>query len=327
MTQYRHLYWDSGNKDLRQFSDSELEILSYFLRKRYADLLNTVNTTPGYVANAGEGQIDSTFSTLGTATNGVRSAGSITEPDDDTPTGGAEPDTSFGSDQTTLTNTTTTYYQAYSHTTAWGSTEQATLNNMGLLYWSSPDLKIGPDAETDLVDTLANHCLTQMETGDEVGSYRIATSAPNTASGITGGWVDKGTFFLDTIYSAATNATYKLWLKTANTTEPSTPANYIRWDSTNSEIQLESSTDYSASSKIINDAYLKIIYRRHLLYNVSTTNSGTHRGTFEDKKYDSYTNVLSGPSGGVYTRTYTPTGSLVDNTGPYYFITPGQRTP
>ena len=191
MTQYRHLYWDSGNKDLRQFSDSELEILSYFLRKRYADLLNTVNTTPGYVANSGEGQIDSTFGTLGTAINGVRSAGSITEPDDDTPTGGAEPDTSFGSDQTTLTNTTTTYYQAYSHTTAYGSTEQETLNNMGLLYWSSPDLKIGPDAETDLVDTLANHCLTQMQSGDEVGSYRVATSAPNTASGITGGCVDK----------------------------------------------------------------------------------------------------------------------------------------
>ena len=325
MTQYRHLYWDSGNKDLRMFTDANLEVLSYFLRKRYAELLNTVNTTPGYMANSGEGQIDSTFSSIGTAKNHIRSSGSTTETDDNTPTGGAEPDSTFGSDQTTEANTSTAYYQAYSHTTAFGATEQATINNMGILYWSTPDLKIGPDVETDLRDTLVTHCITQMLTGDEVGSYRIATSAPNTASGVSGGWVDKGRFFLDSIYGNASYADYKLWLKTANTTEPSSPDNYCRWDSTNNEIQLETSTDYSATSKFITDCYLTILLRRHPLYNVSTTNSGTHRGTFDDNKYASTTNVLSGPSGGVYTRTYTPSGSFT--TENYYFVSPGERTP
>ncbi len=327
MTVQRHLYWDSGNKDLRMFTDTNLEVLSYFLRKRYATLLNTVNTTPGYMANSGEGQIDSTFSSIGVANNHLRAQGSLNETDDNTPSGGAEPDSTFGSDQTTISNTQTVYYQAYSHTTAFGATEQASINNMGILYWTTPDLKIGPDSETDLRDTLVTHCITQMLTGDEVGSYRIATSAPNTASGVSGGWVDKGRFFLDTIYGNASYNDYKLWLKTANTTEPSSPDNYCRWDSTNNEIQLESSTDYSATSKFITDCYLTILKRRHPLYNVSTTNSGTHRGTFEDKKYASTTDTLSGPSGGVYTRTYTPSGSMTDASGPYYFVSPGERTP
>ena len=336
MTQYRHLYWDSGNSDLRMFTDANLEVLSYFLRKRYAELLNTVTTTPGYVSNEGQGQIDGTFASIGSATDGHRTQGSTTEADDNTPTGGAEPDTTFGSDQTALVSDSTTYFQAYNHSTAYSTTEQNTLNAMGLLYWSSPDLKIGPHVEADLVDTLANHCLTQMLTGDEVGSYRVREGAPNTASGISGGWVDKGIFHTDSYYGAggspsyggATSMTANLWLKTANTTEPSSPDNYVRWDSTNNEIQLESSVLYTGTSnKLITDAYLNIILRRHPLYNVYTTNSGTHRGDFTDVKYSTYTNVLSGPSGGVYTRTYTPSGSLIVNTGPYYFVSPGQRTP
>ena len=335
MTQYRHLYWDSGNSDLRMFTDANLEVLSYFLRKRYAELLNTVTTTPGYVSNEGQGQIDGTFASIGSATDGHRTQGSTTETDDNTPSGGAEPDTTFGSDQTALVSDSTTYFQAYNHSTAYSTTEQNTLNAMGLLYWSSPDLKIGPHVEADLVDTLANHCLTQMLTGDEVGSYRVREGAPNTASGISGGWVDKGIFHTDSYYGAggspsyggATSMTANLWLKTANTTEPSSPDNYIRWDSTNNEIQLETSTLYSSTAKLINDVYINILHRRAPLNNVQTTNSGNHRGTFYDKKYDNYTNVLSGPSGGVYTRTYTPSGSIVDNNGPYYFVSPGQRTP
>ena len=80
MTQYRHLYWDSGNADLRMFSDSELEVLSYFLRKRYAALLDSTNTTPGHVGLSQPNGADDV--TIGTAINGVRAQGSHTEPDD-----------------------------------------------------------------------------------------------------------------------------------------------------------------------------------------------------------------------------------------------------
>ena len=317
MTQYRHLYWDSGNSDLRMYSDSQLEVLSYFLRKRYAALLDAGTDYPGEVKTSQP----TNFVSIGTATNGYRNQGSLTEPDDNHNSQGAEPDSTFGSDQTTFSSSAVTFYQNQGHSTA--LTTSATINNMGLLYWTSPDLKIGPTVETDLRDSLATHCLTQMRTGDEVGSYRVATSDPG-----GGTWSDKGAFFTDTIYGNASYGAYKLWLKTANTTEPSTPDNYIRWDDTNNEIQLESSVLYTGTTnKLITDAYLNIILRRHPLYNVYTTNSGTHRGDFTDVKYASTTDVLSGPAGGVYTRTYTPSGSLIVNTGPYYFVSPGQRTP
>jgi hypothetical protein len=208
---------------------------------------------------------------------------------------------------------------------------------MGILYWTTPDLKIGPISETDLRDTLADHCLTQMLSGDEVGTYRVSSAMPNTASGITGGWVDQGSFYHDQIYDATindggTNVDYRLWLKTANTTEPTSPDNYIRWDDSNSEIQLENSTISSSLSKIFHDVYGNIIFRRHLLYDVSATNSGTHRGTFSNKVWSSQSDVLSGPSAPpspVYTRTYTPEGTLVDGPGTatFYFVSPGQRTP
>ena len=316
MTQYRHLYWDSGNSDLRMYSDSQLEVLSYFLRKRYAALLDAGTDYPGEVKTSQP----TNFVSIGTATNGYRNQGSLTEPDDNHNSQGAEPDSTFGSDQTTFSSSAVTFYQNQGHSTA--LTTSATINNMGLLYWTSPDLKIGPTVETDLRDSLATHCLTQMRTGDEVGSYRVATSDPG-----GGTWSDKGAFFTDTIYGNASYGAYKLWLKTANTTEPSTPDNYIRWDATNTEIQLESSVNYSSTSKFITDCYLSVIARRALNYNVATSIVGTNRGTFYDKKYDSYTDTLSGPSGGVYTRTYDPSGSLVDSSGPYYFTTNGERTP
>jgi hypothetical protein len=319
MTQYRHLYWDAVNKDLRQYSDTELEILSYFLRKRYAALLDAGTGYPGEVKTSGS----SPFVSIGTATNGYRISGSMTEPDDTGNYQGAEPDPIIGQpDQTTFTSSSVTFYQNMNHSTA--APSSATINNSGLLYWTSPDLKIGPTTETDLRDTLATHCLQQMQTGDEVGSYRVAVSNPG-----GGTWSDKGAFFTDTIYASSPYGAYKLWLKTANTTEPSTPDNYTRWDGTNNEIQLESSTSYDATAKLINDVYLNIIARRHLVYNVATSIVGTNKGTFYDKKYQSTTDTLTGPSGtpSIYTRTWTPSGAIIDSSGPYYFTTNGERTP
>ena len=346
MTQYRHLYWDSGNKDLRMFSDgggtsgTTLEVISYFLRKRYAYLLDTGGTNiPGSV---GKTQPDGQWSLIGGAYNTHRIIGINTEPDDnipwDDPTRdpGIEPDTNFTSDQTSVAQETVLYYQNQTPYPAITVPTEATINNTGLLYWSSPDLAIGPISETDLQDTLADHCLTQMISGDEVGSYRVATSDPG-----GGTWSDKGQFMDDTTYltygSETTVGDYTLWLKTANTTEPSSPDNYIRWDDTNNEIQLESSTDYSATAKLINDVYLNIIEMRHPLYTVSTTQTGTLRGTIYDKilELGNYTNVLTRTEGGgsapyhsgVYTRTYEPTGDLTDNTGPAYFNLTGTRNP
>ncbi len=371
MTQYRHLYWDSGGQDLRMFADgggasgTTLEVLSYYLRKRYAYLLDTGGTTiPGSV---GMTQPDSTWYGIGGAYNTHRIMGQHTEPNDNIPIDDPtrepyiEPDTSFTSDQTNTAQETWLYYQnKLAEVPGIDPPDSATINNTGILYWSDPDLKIGPVSETDLQDTLADHCLTQMVSGDEVGTYRVATSTPS-----GGTWSDKGQFMDDTIYrdsnpgslvegdyhvtgwdtpghanyQQTTQGDYRLYLKTANTTEPTTPDNYIRWDDTNNEIQLESSTDYSATSKIINDVYLPIIYRRHPKYVVSSSIWGEHwvRGTIYDyiHTHGNYDVVLSGPAGtgsqpyhdGVYTRTYEPTGTIVNNTGPATFAIIGLTTP
>jgi len=329
MTQYRHLYWDSGTGDLQMYDATQIETLSYYLRKRYADLLNTVADTEGNVRDSNP---NSEYVFMGGAPERHRTQGVRTQADDLLPEIGD--DETFGPENTGYVDTTYLYYQRRDHATA--VPDATTINNMGILYWTTPDLKIGPITETDLRDTLADHCLTQMLSGDEVGTYRVSEAMPNTASGITGGWVDKGSFFHDQIYDATindggTNVDYRLWLKTANTTEPTSPDNYIRWDDSNSEIQLESSTISSSLSKIFHDVYGNIILRRHLLYDVSTTNSGTHRGTFSNMMYDSTSDVLSGPSGtpSVYTRTYTPEGELEEGPGggTFYFVSPGQRTP
>ena len=108
MTQYRHLYWDSGNSDLRMFSDTDLEVLSYFLRKRYAALLDGASSTPGWVGTA---QANGDYISIGTANNGVRAQGSHTEPDDNLPSSGAEPDTSFSSDQSTFSQSQSTFHR------------------------------------------------------------------------------------------------------------------------------------------------------------------------------------------------------------------------
>ncbi len=369
MTQHRHLYWDSGNKDLRMFSDgggtsgTTLEVISYFLRKRYAYLLDTGGLDiPGTLGTTGQHQPDAQWVFIGGAYNTHRQMGQHTEADDNLPPGypgaGAEPDTNFTSDQTSTASELMLYYQNQTHSPVITVPTEATINNTGLLYWSSPDLKIGPISEGDLQDTLADHCLTQMISGDEVGTYRVAKSDPG-----GGTWSDKGQFMEDTTYFSTggtydTSGThgygidnyqqtvvgdYRLYLKTANTTEPSTPDNYIRWDDTNNEIQLESSTDYSATAKLINDVYLNIIKRRHPLYTVHTTQTGTLRGTIEDKiigPHGYYSVVLgvgggapappppvADPIAGLYTRTYEPTGTLQNNTATRYFNLTGNRVP
>jgi hypothetical protein len=326
MAVQRPLYWDTGNKDLRQYTDANLIVLSYFLRKRYAALLDAGSDYAGEVKVSQPTH----FISIGTATNKYRTQGSGTEPDDADNTGGAEPDTVFGTQNTGGSDVGYSYFQNMYHNTAFSTA--ATINASGSLYWSSPDLKIGPTAEADLRDTLVTDCITQMKTGDEVGSYRVSTTDPG-----SGTWSDKGTFFTDTKYGSTnlpanttnqtTINTYKLWLKTANTTEPSSPDNYITWDDANNEIQLWATADYTAVSPLINEVYINVIARRALTYNVATASAGTNRGIFYDKVWSTESASTAPVNLGIYTRYWTPTGTEVDQNGPYYFNCIGERDP
>ena len=111
MTVQRPLYWDTGNKDLRQFTDANLDVLRYYLRKRYAALLDSGADYAGEVKTSQPTH----FISIGTADNTHRLQGTGTEPDDSDNTGGAEPDTVFGTQNTTTATITANFYQNMYH--------------------------------------------------------------------------------------------------------------------------------------------------------------------------------------------------------------------
>ena len=328
MAVQRPIVWNTNS--LYQMTDSELDTLSYYVRKRYAHYLNTSTSTPG-VVSVGDPGITG-YVHAGDVTNTNRTLGSLTEPDDNAPSGGSEPDTSFSGLESSGNNTgtatqTTSYYFNNVATTLISATS---INAHGVLYWNTDHLKIGPTSETDLLDTIVTDAISNMRTGDEVGTYRVSAGAPNTYSGTTGGWVDKGIFFTDKIYNNAVNTYFNLWLKTANSSEPTSSNDYATWDSSNNEIQLIDVDDFS--NYLIDEIFVNVLRRRCPMYQVlASAVSPPHannRGTFFDKKYGGTTESSAlGPFGGLYTKTYTPSGTLVDATGPYQFVISAERSP
>ena len=60
-----------------------------------------------------------------------------------------------------------------------------------LKFISPATLRTASDYATDFFDEIITQCITDMYSGDEVGSYGVSTSAPS--SGGAGTWVDCGT--------------------------------------------------------------------------------------------------------------------------------------
>ena len=121
-------------------SGTTLEVISYFLRKRYSYLLDTGGTNvPGSV---GTTQPDSQWVSIGGAYNTHREIRSHTEPNDnipiDDPTrdAGIEEDTQFSSDQTTTAQDNWLYFQNQNHSPVIDPATEATINSTGLLYWT-----------------------------------------------------------------------------------------------------------------------------------------------------------------------------------------------
>ena len=313
MTAQRPIVWNTDS--LYQMTDGELDTLSYYIRKRYAHYLNTDTFTPGRLSKGDPG--DGGYVSIGSAVNTERTQYIATEADDNVPNSGAEPDTSFGSDLTGTTETTTTYYMQNVATLALGS---GALSN-GAMYLNTDHLKLGPSSETDLLDTVVQDSINQIMTGDGVGSYKISLITP------TGGtFVDKGNWYTDTIYPSSTQSTYNLWLKTANTTEPTSSNNYAKWDSSNNEIVLVDVDDFT--NYLIDTICVTYLKRNCPTYGVGAFSSPPANAisSFTDYVYGSTTNTLSGPHASVYTRTFTPSGSLVQQGDKYYLYFTGQRS-
>lgn len=284
-----------GTAGLIEMSDADLDKLCYRLRRAYADQLNANGNGSLNVGGSG--------TTIGSASDTSRTqrvnTGSNTQPYPGTST---ETDASF------------TYKQNRNIPSSPSST---TLNNDGFVIIDGTSGVISA-TESQIVSTIITQTITDMRTGDEVGTYRISTSNPG-----GGTWVNKGTWFTDTTYSGST--TYYLWLKTLNSTSPGTDIYPLGIDGTLGLKELF----ISVSSNLVQNILLPILTRNmanDLYYQVSTSSSSINRGAFLDTRLSSTTNSQSNPPAGtnpgpsdVYRSFSTPSGSAATFQN-YYLI-------
>lgn len=320
---------------IQEFSDSELEYLSYQTRVAYATYLydNSAGYGAIYVGSTGLGgevNIGSHSDTKKTQQVSSDGDGGFTGGDSDAGHGpdegeaGTGPPTSHdpgdypaapGVGSTTVTSYT------YSQEQAEPSTPSASdFDSYGyIINESAGTLRVEHD-EQNIYDTFLTACINEMRNtdgnGDEVGTYRISTSAPS--SGGAGTWSDMGSWFVDTTYSG-TQATYKLWLKRSLTTVPGTDTMPLVKSGTNLQQKAN-----EASSDLIQQVLLPILQRKiteSLAYTVTSTNvTARNRGTFNDTRLNSDTTTYQTGPGDTYRTFSTPSGSATNHSTKYLLI-------
>ena len=286
-----------GSNTLQDMSTSDLERLTYYLQVAYAAQLN--GSGNGYVfVGSGGTAIGSAADTSATQQTNQTARGindGIIQGFPSHPGIGSETDTSYS------------YQQDRNTPSAVSSTN---FNLRGMLFYDSANDELEPfSTESQLADVILDQAITNMRTGDEVGSYRVSTSTPS--NGGAGTWTDKGTFFADTTYSAGTT-TYKLWLKTALDSVPGSDVFPVGLDSDgggtvtgNIHQRLIVNTGSLIQSVLLPALTRKMSSGMH--YSVATSTSGINRGAFTDTKQTATTNTTV-LEGGFYKSISTPSG-------------------
>ena len=154
----------------------------------------------------------------------------------------------------------------------------------------------------EIESAIINPCITEMKTGDEVGTYRVASSSPGS------GWVDKGLWFRDSIYNNSAIGTYNLYLRTSATP----PAN-----STVLPLRVTPGGDFrehsQASGSLFESFLYQVLVNRILNENALTYDiggdAGTARGSFIDTRRDDTNRVTFQANADSYRTTVTPSGT------------------
>ena len=276
------------NIDFQELSDAQLARLSYDLRLMYATQLN--NDEAGRILVGGG-------TNFGSAEDTIRTQGSATNPH-------SFPGASTG----TSTVTTYTYGQSLPST-------QATDYTNSYLYYNDISALEGEFAqatESAIVSGVLKIVYDEMRTGDELGTYRVAVTSPGSE------WVDKGTWFTDTVYNNDVAAvTYKLWLKT------SIPAADVPSNSGLTQVLgLNADGDFQEMAQSTLPNLLYAVMQNQLLKSATSPlryslGSGTNRGTFTNTQLSttSSSNQQLGPDD--YRSTATPSGGTTV-TNSYY---------
>lgn len=287
-----------GSDTLQDMSSADLDRLTYYLQVAYAAQLNAGGNGNVNVGGSGTtiGTASDTSSTQQTNTTVRILNNGIIETYPAYPGIGSETDATY------------TYKQLQTVPTAVSS---ANFNVNGMLYYDSANDELEPfSTEAQLADAIITQAITNMRTGDEVGSYRVSTTTP--VSGGAGTWTSKGTFFSDTTYSAGTT-TYTLYLKTALDTVPGSDVFPVGLDSDGGGTAVGNIIQRPIvnTGRLIQEVLLPALTRKMssgLYYTVSTTQTGENRGAFTDTKQTATTNTQAfvNPN---YNSTSTPSGT------------------
>lgn len=302
---------------LRELSDNDLDYINYRLREIYANQLNSGAITSGQLrigTASGYTSIGSAINTI-TAISTASAARTNNDADDTTPAGAPFDGDWPAAPSLTENTNTTTYFQDQLAGGIPTYPSNATLDADSFLLYSSNALRVAGNTEAQIYDDIISQCITDMKTGDEVGTYRVSTSTPS--GGGAGTWVDKGTWFSDTTYDQGTT-TYKYWLKTRLSTRPTYSIKPLRW--TGSQVR---EMDSDQVDSLCENVLLPVLRRRlddgDLNYTVATSIGGSiNRGSFVDKKQTGGSSSYAFTDPTYYTYS-TPSGAASDvNT--YYLL-------
>jgi len=268
----RPLHRESANI-LAEMTDSELEALCYNLRLAYASQLNASGNGSIY-EGSGNTSIGSFKDTIFEARYNTKTRNYSGGPD-------------YPAYPSLYTNTSHGTFNYRQKTSVPSFPSNATLDADGYVYYSNNQIRSASSA-AHLYDEILSQTITEMRTGDEVGTYRVSVSSPGT------GWVSKdNAWFIDHKYQSgfrtnstigtSTHQTFKLWLRTS-ATAPAGSIQPLGLDTSNLKQREIGSTD-----NLVVNVLLPALTRRmddgDLLYTVSETNSGgINRGEFSDHR-------------------------------------------
>ena len=296
----RPVFFDSANDTIRDMDDSDLEQLVYRLQKAYAFRMiyggsgQKIGNIFVGSDNTAIGTATDTSSTQQTNTVNRISNNGIIETFPSHPGIGSETDTTYNFRQ---------------NRTSPDAISAANLNVNGLLTYDSANDELEPITEAGLQDYILNKAITNMRTGNEVGTFRISNNTPADSAGGAGTWADLGTIYSDTTFGAGTT-NFKKWLKIRMDTEPGATTDIVPGGDQSIPLGLDSdgsgtatgniiqrSTD--SADRLIQNVLLPALQRRMssgLYYEIRDSAgavTGINRGAFSDTKQTGTNNTTS----------------------------------
>ena len=309
MAVVRPIRWQASITALKEMSDSDLELLSYHLRKAWAadlsatytgdaDRNGSATSTNGFGAiyRASSGSASSSDYEYITALTDKRKNAVYTSKSNNSYDNYSDNDDTFdGPSEATFDASEavrqTFYYEEWLNATPPGDPSNATKNTNSYVKWdSSGYLKIeGVDA--NLIDTIIAHANYNMMNDDGVGLLSVATSSPG------GDFTDLGAFHQNTIMTFNTSspttdgggssvvATNNLYIRTQNSSfDEATPraaetSKFMLWDDSNKHLEQVdiASNDYT---NIITNVLLPI-WKRSSSFGGTSGDYGFPRYKFE----------------------------------------------